>query len=537
MNRIKKWIGFGLLLTGLVVSDLIGQVDNRQERIKALSKKPKISVSNLTNANGVDNSTVITLSKSTQPELQPAVALIAGLDGRMPYSTDIALTIAERYAKASNNDSLWTNLANKTLYILPDVSSFALAQGKETNKTPWDDDRDGRTDEDPTNDLNGDGIISMMRVWDSTGNYRTSTKDNRLLIPINIDKNQKGEFKLYLEGKDDDGDTKINEDGNGGTAFNRNFPFEYRWFKPGSGIEPISEVETQALADFFIKHPNIQAVFVIGTQNNLSKAWEFNAGASNATVVTAPKEKDAKIYGTLSEQYLQAVTYAKGHKDSVSTGGDVLSWLYYHMGRWSLGSPAWWIPSDTTLKSTLKNCEENEKSQMEWLKWREKQGLPTVTAWQEVNHPDFPNQKVEVGGWQSDLTWVLPVNTIDTVVNRHMLFLTGLMRKLPTLSIKNQKVTPKGSDLFEVSLEIKNEGFLPTCPQIAENFTFVPLVSYDWELPAGTTIIAGNKHKTIPILPPQATHRLTWTILGKGSITFKIGASNTGYIKQELELK
>jgi len=536
MNRVIKYFILGFVPLCLWVNSLVGQIDNRSERLKSLGKNPNITLSTLSDVKGQKNATVITLSKSNKPELLPAVAIIAGMDGRMPYTTDIALTIAERFANASS-DSLWLTLTNKTLYILLDVSPIASAQGKGINNTPSDDDRDGRTDEDPANDLNGDGLISYMRVWDSTGNYKVSSKDERVLIPINSEKNEKGTFKIYSEGKDDDGDTKINEDGIGGTDFNYNFPFDYGWFKPASGREPISEPETQALADFFIKHPNIQAVFVIGEQNNLSKAWEYNAAASNATVISAPKEKDAKIYATLSESYIKAVPYAKGQKDTVTAGGDVLRWLYYHMGRWALGSPAWWIPSDTTLKSALKDATESEKTQIEWLKWREKNGLPTVTKWQEISHPDFPNQKVAVGGWLSDLVWKLPVNTIDTITNRHLSFLSGLLSKLPTLSIRNIKVTAKGSDLYEVSVEVKNDGFMPTCPQIAENFTFVPLVSYDLGLPSGATIIAGNKHKTIPIIAPQSTHRLEWTILGKGRLMLNVGAKNTGFVVQYIDLK
>ena len=42
------------------------------------------------------------------------------------------------------------------------------------NLTPFDDDNDGRVDEDPPEDLNGDGLITLMRVKDPHGPFAPS---------------------------------------------------------------------------------------------------------------------------------------------------------------------------------------------------------------------------------------------------------------------------------------------------------------------------------------------------------------------------
>ena len=526
------------------------RVDFRK-RISAIQRNPNIRIVELTDHKEAQNNSipVLILTKAKEHGKQPAVCVIAGTDARLPYTTEMVLTIAERYASATPDDSVWRNLEDKTLYLLPQVSPSAIARfnktlsdGKDCNDSPFDDDKDGKTDEDPVDDLNNDGIISYIRVLDSTGNFRQSLTDPRVMIPVTSNAEQEKQninslkYKLFMEGFDNDGDGLLNEDGLGGTSFNRNFTYDYKWFKPYSGKEPFSEIETKAIADFLTQNTNIQVMFILGANNNLSKGWEFNAATSNATVVTSPKEKDAKLFNRLSELYIKMIPHAKEQKDTTTMGGDILRWGYYHIGRWSLGTPAWWLPEDTTI-SKMKHIDEIERRAISMMKWREKNGLSLPLQWQPIAHPDFPNHKVEVGGFPAAMSWSLPANDMDSMAHKHQKYVNVLLNHLPRIAIHNLKIIDRGSDVYEISLEVKNEGLLPTCPQIAESFTYVPLIAYDLYMPSSCTLIAGNTHKTLPIIAPQESKKISWTIQGKGNLTFNVGAPNTGFRERKIELK
>jgi len=115
---------------------------------------------------------------------------------------------------------------------------------------PHDSDRDGLEDEDPGEDLNGDGYITQMRVKTELGGMKTSQEDPRLMD--RRAEEEKGEWQVYSEGIDNDMDGRYNEDGVGGLDINRNWPSKWQqeYVQRGSGRYPLSEPETRAVAEF-----------------------------------------------------------------------------------------------------------------------------------------------------------------------------------------------------------------------------------------------------------------------------------------------
>ncbi len=90
---------------------------------------------------------------------------------------------------------------------------------------PEDSDGDSRFDEDPSEDIDGDGYIVQMRQKDPKGTMKISDEDPRIMVRKAPDEADGVYYKLYSEGLDNDGDGKINEDGFR-TRFlsNRNYP-------------------------------------------------------------------------------------------------------------------------------------------------------------------------------------------------------------------------------------------------------------------------------------------------------------------------
>ncbi len=135
--------------------------------------------------------------------------------GKDPAITKLVDTKAI-YAKPHNN---------------PDGASLYhyTAQTLRSSVRPTDTDLDGLFDEDPQEDLDGDGFSRQMRkfVGAGKGTAVVDERDPKGRLMRNVGPG-KGDYLLYAEGVDNDGDGQINEDGVGGLDLHRNYPENWR---------------------------------------------------------------------------------------------------------------------------------------------------------------------------------------------------------------------------------------------------------------------------------------------------------------------
>jgi len=61
----------------------------------------------------------------------------------------------------------------------------------------WNEDNDGQVDEDGPEDLDGNGLITMMRVKSPEGRWLIDPEEPRLMRPADPKKGEKGEYLLY----------------------------------------------------------------------------------------------------------------------------------------------------------------------------------------------------------------------------------------------------------------------------------------------------------------------------------------------------
>ena len=170
----------------------------------------------------------------------PAIFVGANFEGKTPLSTEGALYLA----KMLLDSAVYTK--NIKWFILPlpnpDATSgyFSKVKWERTvNDLAVNDDKDDQINEDGPDDLNGDGLITQMRVEDPEGEYLISGKDPRLMIKADPSKGERGKYKLYPEGIDNDGDGEINEDGPGGI----NAVSIFRIFLKPTGKRPVYGLE------------------------------------------------------------------------------------------------------------------------------------------------------------------------------------------------------------------------------------------------------------------------------------------------------
>ena len=252
---------------------------------------------------------MVTVGNSSGAPLaeRPGVLVVGNLEGDHLAGSHLALESIRYLIQNAQGEAVETALADHVFYFFPRLNPdgaeamFArVKSNRKTNTRPYDDDNDGRIDEDGPEDLNGDGYITVMRVADPFGAYMIDPDNDRLMKRADVTKGESGGYKLYWEGTDQDGDGFINEDGPGGVDLNRNFQHAYPYWQPDAGLHMVSEVETRALMDFAISHRNIGAILTFGETDNLVTPPDSRGGLADAKVPDLPIFADASLADVFS---------------------------------------------------------------------------------------------------------------------------------------------------------------------------------------------------------------------------------------------
>lgn len=234
-------------------------------------------------------------NESLEPDYRPAVFVTANLEGYHLVGTEAALLIAEKLLiKYGSDKDITQLLSDITVYIAPLLNPdttqeyFARVRYQRIrNSVSVDEDMDDRVDEDGFDDLNRDGMITMMRVKDPEGKWIPDPSEPRLMRLADPKKGESGIYKMYSEGLDNDEDGLYNEDPPGGIELNRNFPHDFEFYIKTAGLWPVSSPEVISLFEFLAAHPNIGMVLNFSTENtflNLQQTGQAQAAADRFIV-------------------------------------------------------------------------------------------------------------------------------------------------------------------------------------------------------------------------------------------------------------
>ena len=480
---------------------------------------------------------LLSLSRGGKPESKPAIFIVAGLDAHHLAGVESSLLIAESILqKAGSNDSIRQLLESKTLYFLPCANPDAYEQAfaklkyeRALNATRSDNDRDGRLDEDGFDDLNADGLITMMRIADPTGSYIIHKDDTRVMVKADAAKGEKGQYLLLSEGIDNDKDGLWNEDGEGGIHLNKNFTHGYPYFSDGSGEFAVSAPESRALLDFLYEAKNVYAVFQFGLHNNLTEPHKYDRAKASQKIVAGWQEKDVAVNDLASKLYGK-----KGLKDLPSGqagGGHFSQWAYYHYGRFSFGTPVWGLPKDTA-----KNKSDNED--IRFLRWAAAQQIPNIFVdWKAVKHPDFPNQTVEVGGFAPFVKLNPPPALLKENTEKHARFFETFAEAMPQLQIQNIRTERVSDGLTRISIDLHNQGLMPTHTQLGERTRHVDKIKVKLQTNGKQTILAGKNTEVLrSALGGGEKLELSWLILGSGAVQIEVGSATAGSDRKSISL-
>jgi hypothetical protein len=471
-----------------------------------------VHLKNVAATRASNNVWFVELGAGAPPERQrrPALLLVAGIEGNDLAGTACALAWVERLAQGyENNDTLRRLLDSTSIYVFPRLNPDAAASffskpkwETAVSSLPVDDDHDGLIDEDSPEDLNGDGLITSMRIEDPEGEFILDPVDPRLLLKADRTKGEKGAWRYLSEGRDNDGDGAWNEDGAGGVNFNRNFPFNYKFFAPWAGLHQVSEAETRALADFVVDHPNIGIVFTFGAADNLVQTPKNDGG--NKRPPTSLQEEDIPYYRELGKNFRDTLGLKK-ELQTISEPGTFSDWMYFHRGRISLAARAWSPALQLELaksesKKTDDKAKENKEAKdektepkkegpaepekgsgaakvqeskkasddkrneedREFLKWLEAHSPESVVPWKAFDHPDFPGKKTEIGGLAPFAKTNPPESLLEELAQKQAKFLTELAGKFPRVGVRKAVAKHLGESVYEVTIQVENTGYLPT---------------------------------------------------------------------------
>jgi len=473
------------------------------------------------------------------------------VEGNHLLGTELAIGFAENLLKGSNTDSIKNLLAKTTFYVFPNMSPDAMEQyfallryERMGNAVQTDDDRDGKLNEDGYDDLDKNGKITWMRIESPVGDYRINPEEPRSLAKADITKGEKGKYLLLSEGIDNDKDGNFNEDGEGGTWFNKNFSFKHPSFTTGAGEFAVSENETRALADNLFQLFNIYAVVSFSANNNLSVPVTFNAAGTTSRIISSWFEPDAKVNSIVSVLY-NKITNMKDAPKAVAEGGDLQSWAYFHYGRFSFSTPGWFVPkaiADTTKKDKTDTTKKEktfvvEDATANYLRWADKQGITgTFTEWKKIEHPDFPGQIVEAGGIDPFVLINPPYKMVTEITAKHTAFLVKLATLQPELDIVNIRTEKIGGGISRITVSVINKGALPSYSKLGEKTYWVKRVNVKLDISAGQSLVSGKKIQLLNSLDGYGTKELSWLVKGSGKVILEAACPTAGSKKIEISL-
>lgn len=355
-----------------------------------------------------------------------------------------------------------------TFYLVPLVNPDGRAEwfknannphSARTGQKPVDNDGDGVADEDGSDDMDGDGQITMMWRPDPFGTHRRDPRDPNRMIPVSREPKADGtrEYGDWTmagqEGFDNDGDGRVNEDGPGGYDMNRNFPsgWEPENIQSGAGPYPLYWPETKALADWVLSKPQIAAAQAYHNAGGMILRGP-GAGAREGDYPAS----DANVYARIQAVGAEMLPFYRPmviYKDLYTVHGGAVNWFAEGLGIVSLTNELW------TEKRIMQNGKD--PSDEEDRKWNERMLFgQTNVPLHEVKHPDYG--MVLVGGGTKFSSRIPPPFMMEEELHRNFAFTMFHADQMPLLRFESVETKEISSELWQVTVTVANDRLIPT---------------------------------------------------------------------------
>ena len=457
----------------------------------------------------------------------------------------------------------------KTIYArpmnTPDGSSLyhLTAQTLRSSVRPNDSDGDGLLDEDAGEDLDGDTFIRQMRkkVTKGKGNWIKDPKDAQGRAMRRV-RDGEGDYEVYSEGVDSDGDGRYNEDGIGGLDLHRNYPENWRPMREdtgrgqtqgGAGEYPLSEPETRAVFLFLMTHPNIAIV------NSLDTAVPMilrgpSTSKSEETMFAADLELirkfDAKGLELTSYPWAGDTydVYATRGGPNPLTGEPARPTPLFGHGPdfgYSFYGAVWYGNEIWNGGRFVDYDKDNRHDEWEVLRWNDENraGKGDFKPWSAFKHPTLGD--VEIGGFNPKFyAQNPPPDMLEPWARNEAMFNLYLAQQLPQVRIVSADGLSTAKGVYQVDLTVTNDGKMPTALDIAKRVKMVRPDTCTITLAKGQELVppaAGEARQRAAIeidwLKPGETKSVKWQVIGAGKIKVAVASTRGGLDSKEIELK
>lgn len=481
---------------------------------------------------------------------KPGVYVDGNIHGNEIQAGEVCLSLLNRLLTAyGQNDQMTKAVDRNAFYVIPSVNVdgryhfFSDPNDPSSNRSiriPKDDDRDGLIDEDPADDLDGDGNICTMRRKDPFGQYRTDPEDPRLMIRIKP--GEKGEWTILgEEGIDNDGDGRVNEDGEGYVDGNRNWGINWAppYVQAGSGDYPFEASGLRAIAKYLVDRPNIIVVF----------AFHNNGGMYLRGPSTKAEEPmnpaDTGVYDILGrnvEKIVPGYRYLVSWKDLYPTYGDFTDFTDNVVGAYSFvgelfvtetesyrpppkpGAPAQ-PPAD--VMDIMGGNNDRERERLKFNDYVTQGDL--YRPWKAFKHPQFG--EVEIGGWVKMSSRLPHPFMLTDLVHRNASAVLFAAAQTPSVTLDVLAPEKVDADLYKVRVRVVNAGSIPSLTYNAIQRKIHPQDTLEVS-GAGVKVIAGGKVSGMPIetvaYKPYRPEVQFLQVPGNGKIEFEFLVSGKG---------
>ena len=363
----------------------------------------------------------------------------------------------------------------RTFYIVPTMNpdgreNFLKTGGpSRSGMLGWDNDQDGRIDEDNPDDLDGDGEIRQMRKHvPGQGTHIVSPVDPRLMIVA--PEGTKGDYILLgSEGLDTDGDGRRNNDPRGGYDMNRDFPSDWQppHIQGGANRYPFSWPETRSVGQWLKDHPNIAAVQSWHNSGGMILHGPGSRYYKGSGEYTRRDERVYQYLGERGELMLPYYRYMTVWSDLYTVYGGTLDWAHDALGAIAFTNELW---SSNQFYSEAWNDTAVVPREMQQLFFNDRLGMGAwFKEWTPFDHPELG--QVEIGGWSKWYGRTTPPFMLQELAHRNTMFALFHADEMPLLEWSDVSVERIAGNTYRVKAEIRNTRAMPTRIEAAEMYS------------------------------------------------------------------
>ncbi len=421
---------------------------------------------------------------------KPAVYTDGNIHGNEIQAGEVCLYLANRLLTNYGKLKDITEVVDRNaFYIIPVVNVdgryhfFNDPNTPSSNRSlriPTDDDRDGLVDEDPDDDLDGDGSITNMRKKDPFGKLKTDPEESRLMIPVKP--GETGEWiQLGQEGIDNDGDGQMNEDSEGYVDGNRNWGFNWAppYVQSGSGLYPFSGTGTRAITEWMLKRPNIVMVFAYHNNGGM-----YLRGPSIKAAGELPSG-DIAVYDYLGkniEKIVPGYRYLISWKDLYSTYGDFTDFANNLLGTYSFVGELFQVETETFDGTFFDKPEgaasimggNDPEAERKRLKFNDHvtQG-ELFKDWTPYKHPVYGD--IEIGGWVKNSSRLPHPFMLQDLVHRNASAVILAAQNTPDVRLEVFGMEKLEGGIYKVRVRLNNKNAMPSISYLTVKNKLYPL--------------------------------------------------------------